>query len=87
MKKLLLFALLLAACTKYPAQKAPWPVGTTNLYFNDITVPAVAQPLTVDSVYLDNVDMYDGNYHYFYAVHGVNGGVATHVIDYQLKKR
>lgn len=81
---LLICLALCSACSQYPAQKTPWPVGTTNLYFHKVTDPAVQEPLTVDAVYLDATDIYDGHEHYFYAVHGVNGGLATHVIDYQL---
>lgn len=87
MKKVLLIALLaLGACTKFPAQKAPWPVGYSPLYTHNITLD-YAPPLTVDSAYLDTYDIYDGANHYFYSVHDANGKPFTHVIDYQLSTK
>ncbi len=74
-----------ASCTKYKAQKTPFPVGTTGLYFNDIT-PGYTPTLTVDSYYFDNFDEYDGAFHFFYIVHDAKGKQFSHVIDYQLKK-
>jgi len=88
MKKVLLIAVLaLGACTKYPAQKTPWPVGYTPLYLNDITLPGSTPPFTVDSSYFDSYDIYDGANHWFYLVHDANGMKFTHMIDYQLKTK
>lgn len=74
----------LTACTKYNAQKKPWPVGTV-VRLNNITLDCV-EPLTVDSYAFDDFNEYDGAYHFFYRIHDVNGKIFSHVIDYQLKK-
>lgn len=86
MKRLLITALLIAGCTKFPAQKTPWPVGYAPLYEHNITLD-YAPPFTVDSVYLDSYDIYDGANHYFYSVHDANGKKFEHVIDYQLSTK
>lgn len=77
--------IVLASCNQYPAQKKPWSVGTSPLYFNNITVP-YTPPLTVTAYAFDSFDNYDGGYHFFYSVKDADGKEFTHVIDYQLKK-
>lgn len=72
------------SCTKYPAQKTPFPVGT-KVYLHDITLDCV-QPLTIQEYSFDDFDKYDGSYHFFYSVTDMNGKEFTHVIDYQLRK-
>lgn len=76
----------LSGCNQYPAQKKPWEVGKTPLYFNKIT-PGYAPPLTVVSYQFDDFDNYDGSYHYFYSVKDANGRTFEHVIDYQLSEK
>lgn len=81
---LMMLLALSNSCTKYPAQKHPWPVGYKILYFQNNGLDYKAQ-LQVDSEWLDNVDVYDNAYHYKYNVHVINGtGSYTSVIDYQL---
>ena len=80
---ILLGLCLFCGCNQYPAQKKPWPKGTHPVYFHGIKID-YTPPLTVDSMYFDDFDLYDGSYHYFYFVHDSLGKKFKGVIDYQL---
>lgn len=77
---------LLNSCTKYKAQKSPWGVGYSPLYFKDIKLDYTA-PLTVASYTFDDIDIYDGSHHYFYDVYDATGKTFSHIIDYQLSTK
>jgi hypothetical protein len=73
--------LFTAGCNTYKAQKTPWPVGKTPLYWqNGSDRNAV---LTVTKVWHDD-DIYDGDTHFRYDVVDAKGEPSTGIMDYAL---
>lgn len=65
----------LTACTHTRAQKKPWPVGKSPIYFTKrVTLPYTA-PLTIDAYYFDDFNEYDGAHHFIYDVHDANNKI------------
>lgn len=80
----LVVCLGLLSCNQYPSQKSPWAIGT-QVELHDIKLPHT-DPIYVKSYAFDDVDKFDGSYHWFYIIQDADGRIYTHVIDYQLRR-